>query len=296
MSDGDPGATRRVTRHRRPPSTIAAMTEGLLEELNDGVLTLTINRPEAANAIPPEVRNRIIEVLYDTSNDLRVRVVVLTAKGKNFCTGADLRVANAAVADAPKVEGSPERAMGDVGRAIRRGAQQLISAVMDCERPVIAAVNGTAAGMGAHLAFACDMIIAADTARFIEVFVRRGISVDGGGAYLLPRMIGVHKTKELMFLGNDLSATEAERIGLINKVVPADELEKATAEWAEQLAKSPTKMIALAKYLVNRSLDGDRATSFHEEAWGQDLMSTTTDFVEGTTAFAERRKPDFKGW
>ena len=140
------------------------------------------------------------------------------------------------------------------------------------------------------------MIVAADTARFIEVFVRRGITPDGGGAYLLPRMIGLAKAKELIFLGDDLASTDAERIGLINRVVPRDDLEAAANEWAERLAKAPTKAISLSKWLLNRSLDSNRQGAFEDEAWAQDLASTTEDFKEGVAAFIERREVQFRGW
>ena len=147
-----------------------------------------------------------------------MRAVVLTATGTGFCAGADLRGARRA--------GRASGIAGDVARMIRLGAQRLIAAVLDCEKPVIAAVNGTAAGIGAHLAFACDLVLAAESARFIEVFVRRGLVPDGGGAYLLPRLIGPQRAKELMFFGDALPAADAERLGLVNRVVPADELDE----------------------------------------------------------------------
>ena len=150
--------------------------------------------------------------------------MVLTATGDGFCTGADLRAGRRPAP--PRPEGAPDRIMGDASRMIRRGAQRLISAVLDCEKPVVGAVNGTAAGIGAHLAFACDLVVAAEGARFIEVFVRRGISPDGGGAYLLPRLIGLQKAKELIFFGDDLHAADAAALGLVNRVVPRDQLER----------------------------------------------------------------------
>jgi 2-(1,2-epoxy-1,2-dihydrophenyl)acetyl-CoA isomerase len=200
------------------------------------------------------------------------------------------------VPDNPRPEGAPERALGDVGRNIKRGAQRLIASVLDCEKPVIAAVNGTAAGIGAHLALAADLTIASDAARFIEIFVRRGITPDGGGAYLLPRIVGVKKAKELIFYGDDLPAPEAERIGLINKCVPADELAATVDDWATRLSTGPTKAIGLAKWLLNRSLESDRNTAFEEEAWAQELASRTEDFSEGVEAFIQRREVKFKGW
>lgn len=266
----------------------------LIRSLDDGVLRVTLNRPQAANAITPDQRDELVEIMAGASGDLNVRVVVLGATGKHFCTGADLRVSKIPEVSGPP--GAPERAVGDVGRNIQRGAQKLVASILDCEKPVIAAVNGTAAGIGAHIAFACDLILAADTARFIEVFARRGITPDGGGAYLLPRIIGLPKAKELIFFADDLPAADAERIGLINRCVPAADLATVTDEWARRLASGPTKALSLAKFLLNRSLDSDRTTAFAEEAWAQELASRTDDFQEGVQAFIERREVNFRGW
>lgn len=178
---------------------------------------------------------------------------------------------------------------------IRGGAQRFIAAVMDCEKPVIAAVNGTAAGIGAHLAFACDLVLAAEPAKFVEVFARRGIVPDGGGAYLLPRLVGPQRAKELMFFGDAVPAAEARAMGLVNRVVPAEELEKTAREWAERLAQGPTRALALTKRLVNASLDGDRASAFAAEADAQELCMTTRDAQEGVAAFVERRTPAYEG-
>jgi 2-(1,2-epoxy-1,2-dihydrophenyl)acetyl-CoA isomerase len=178
---------------------------------------------------------------------------------------------------------------------MRTRSQRLIRALWELEKPVIAAVNGVAAGLGAHLAFACDLIIASAEARFIEVFVRRGLAVDAGGAYLLSRLIGLAKAKELVFFGDDLSADEALRIGLINKVVPADALQTAAREWAERAANGPTFAIGMSKRLLNRSLESDLETAFDEEAMAQSLVTQSEDTKEGMLAFAERRQPVFKG-
>ena len=270
------------------------LEEQVLHKVDGGVSWITFNRPEVRNALTWDQRERIIGLLEDASADLAVRAVVITATGDGFCTGADLRAGRRA--GPPKPEGAPERIMGDAGRMIRVGAQRLMAAVLDCERPVIAAVNGTAAGIGAHLAFACDLVIAAETARFIEIFVRRGIAPDGAGAYLLARLVGPQKAKELIFFGDDLSAPDAQAIGLVNRVVPRDDLESAAAEWAGRLASGPTKAIGLAKWLINRSLESDRRTAFDEEAWAQELTVGTVDAGEGMKSFMERRKPEFKGY
>jgi 2-(1,2-epoxy-1,2-dihydrophenyl)acetyl-CoA isomerase len=268
----------------------------LLHRVENGVAWITFNRPDAANSITPSQRNRLIELLAEASASLHVRAVVLTASGtKAFCTGADLRAQQPGPSEPPPAD-APERAVGDVARLIATGAQRLIAAILDCEKPVIAAVNGTAAGIGAHMALAADLVIAAEGVRFIEVFVRRGIAPDGGGAYLLPRIVGMHKAKELIFFGDDLPAADAERLGIVNKVVQADELESAAREWAERLAVGPTKAIGLSKWLLNRSLDVDRTTHFGDEAMVQELVMHTHDANEGVNSFKERRPTEFKGW
>ncbi|NUS27696.1 MAG: enoyl-CoA hydratase/isomerase family protein, partial [Streptomyces sp.] len=202
------------------------VSDDVLHTVAGQVLTLTLNRPEALNAVTPDQRDLLIRLLADASADPGTRAVVITGTGRGFCAGADLRGGTA----------SGERVAGDVARVIRLGAQRLVAAVLDCEKPVIAAVNGTAAGLGAHLALACDLVLAAESAKFIEVFVRRGLVPDGGGAYLLPRLVGLQRAKELMFFGDALTAAVAERLGLVNRVVPDGELTKTAAEWAARLA------------------------------------------------------------
>jgi 2-(1,2-epoxy-1,2-dihydrophenyl)acetyl-CoA isomerase len=269
------------------------LDEQLTAREDGGVLWLTLDRPEAANAVTPDQRDRLIELLEDASGRLEVRAVIISATGKHFCTGADLRQSRPGPV---RPEGVPELVIGDVARMILAGAQRLITAVVDCEKPVIGAINGTAAGIGAHLALACDLVVAVEEARFIEVFVRRGLVPDGAGAWLLPRRIGLQKAKEMMFFGDAVSAAEAERLGLVNRVVPADELEKVAGEWAARLASGPTRSIGLTKALLNRSLDSDRATAFREEALAQELNMQTHDANEGVDAFKERRDPDYLGW
>jgi 2-(1,2-epoxy-1,2-dihydrophenyl)acetyl-CoA isomerase len=269
------------------------LAEQLAAREDEGVLWLTLDRPEAANAITPDQRDRLVDLLADAGARVEVRAIVITATGRHFCTGADLRRSRPAPV---RPEGAPQNVVGDVARMIEQGAQRLVAAIVDCPKPVIAAVNGTAAGIGAHLALACDLVIAAEGTRFIEVFVRRGLVPDGGGAWLLPRLVGLHKAKELMFFGDDLPATEAERLGLVNRVVPAEVLDKLAGEWAARLAAGPTRAIGLTKGLLNRSLDSDRATAFREEALAQELNMTTRDANEGVAAFVERRDPDYRGW
>jgi 2-(1,2-epoxy-1,2-dihydrophenyl)acetyl-CoA isomerase len=266
----------------------------VLRQIDDGVCWITLNRPEAGNAITAAMRNQMVEWLEEASADLAVRAVVLTGAGeKGFCTGADLRSQEPGP---PRPEGAPDRPVGEAARLVRMGWQRLITAVLDCEKPVVAAVNATAAGGGMHLALACDLVLAAEEAAFIAVFVRRGIAPDAGGAYLLPRLIGIQRAKELFFFGDELPAREAERLGLVNRVVPRSELHDLARQWAGRLASGPTRAIAAAKYLTNRSLESDRAAALWDEAVAQELVVGTEDCREGLRAFAERREPTFRGW
>src|ERR1039458_2247803 len=174
--------------------------EDVTRRIADGIAWITLNRPDAGNAMTQFMRDRIAEWVHDASSDLFVRVVVITAAGdRAFCTGADLR--GGRLPPRPKPDDAPESVVGEGSRMIRDGWQRLVTSILDCEKPVIAGVNGTAAGGGMHLALACDLVVAAEEAKFIEIFVRRGIAPDGGGAWLLARLVGIQKAKELFFFG-----------------------------------------------------------------------------------------------
>jgi 2-(1,2-epoxy-1,2-dihydrophenyl)acetyl-CoA isomerase len=178
---------------------------------------------------------------------------------------------------------------------MKQNSQRLIRTVLEVEKPIIAAVNGVAAGMGAHLALACDLVVMAAEARLIEVFSRRGIAIDSGGAFLLSRLVGLQKAKELVFFADDVPADEALRIGLCNKVVPRAELEAAARAWGERLAHGPTFALGLSKHLLERAYESGLETCLEDEALAQSLVARSEDMQEGMRAFAERRKPDFKG-
>jgi 2-(1,2-epoxy-1,2-dihydrophenyl)acetyl-CoA isomerase len=268
--------------------------DAILHRVESGVSWITLNRPTARNALTADQRTRLVDLLNDASADFGVRVVVITATGTSFCAGMDIRLGR--VDTARRAPDVPERVAGDVAHLVRIGVQTLIAAVLDCEKPVIAAVNGIAAGFGAHLAFACDLVLAAEEATFVEAFVRRGLVPDGGGAYLLPRLVGPAKAKELLFFGDALSANDAARLGLVNRVVPGIEVEAVAREWAERLAAGPTRSLGLTKWLVNHSLDSDRATAFRDESVAIDLNMFNADAREGIDAFTERRDPIFRGW
>ena len=274
-----------------------AMTESannITRELDDGILRLTIDKAEAGNALDADMREQLVEWFDDASDDLNVRCVVLTGAGdKAFCTGADLRNQRP---PRPRPDGAPPRAQGEAARLIQRGWQRLVTSVLDCEKPVIGAINGTAAGGGMHLALACDLVVCAHSARFIEVFIRRGIAPDAAGAWLLTRLVGIQKAKELFFLGDAVSADEALSLGLANRVVPDEELADAVTALAQRLAQAPTRAIAITKAITNRALDHDRSSALLDEAWGQELVTTTEDMKEGVAAFIERRDPTFRGF
>ncbi len=278
-----------------PTITETPSGNDVIRHIENGVARITLNRPDAGNAMTSAMRDQIGEWVQDASADLAVRVVVITGAGdKAFCTGADLRGGRAA--PRPQPEGAPDAVVGDGARTIRNGWQRLVGSILDCEKPVIAGVNGTAAGGGMHLALACDLVVAAEESKFIEIFVRRGIAPDGGGAWLLTRLVGIQKAKELFFFGDDVPASEAYRLGLVNRVVPRAQLEDTLQELAGRLANGPTKAIGVAKWLTNRSLDVDRATAFHDEAMAQELVTHTLDSKEGFASFLERRPSEFKGW
>jgi 2-(1,2-epoxy-1,2-dihydrophenyl)acetyl-CoA isomerase len=259
----------------------------VLHTVDTGVARITLNKPDAANALSPDQRNLIIRLLDEADGDPGVRVVVIGAVGRHFCSGADLRgVANSM--------GGP-RLVGSTMRTMLTGTQKLLSAILDCGKPVIAAVQGPAAGLGAHIAFACDLVVASEAAYFVEPFVTRGITVDAAGSYLLPRRIGLQKAKEMIFLGDRVSAAEAKDLGLVNTVVSEAGFAGAVDALAARLAGAATTAVSLAKRLLNASLDGDRAAAFLAEAMAQEIATRTDDSSEGVNAFLERRPPRFKG-
>ena len=267
---------------------------GLRSAVDGGVLTLTLDRPDVHNALDWRTRDALVAALDDASADLAVRAVVLTGAGERaFCTGADLRVP---MPTPPKPDGAPTRAQGEVARGIATGWQRVITAVLDCEKPVVAAVNGTAAGAGMHLALACDVVVMADSAKLVPVFVRRGIAPDAAGAYLLTRLVGPQVAKRLYLFGDDVLAADAQRLGLVAEVVPAGEVLTRASALAARLASGPTRTLAATKRLVNSALDADRATALSDEAWAQESVMTTEDAQEGVRAFLERRDPVFRGW
>ena len=270
------------------------LSEKVQFEIVDQVAWITINNPDKGNAMSPGMRDRMTGLFESLNGQFDARAVVLTATGqKLFCPGADISVGREY---AQRPDDAPALAVGEPRRMMLRGQHPLMSSILDCELPVIAAVNGTAAGMGVHLALMCDLVMMADHAKFIEVFARRGLVPDAMGTWILPRLIGPMKTKELMFFADDIPADYALELGLCNKVVPGEELIPSVMEWAVRLATGPTKAHMFTKWLVNRSLDVDRRTITEEESWAVELNNGTMDAQEGVNSFRERRDPNWRGF
>ncbi len=263
-------------------------------EIRNQVAWITIDNPDKGNALSPEMRDRMAGLINGCNGRFEARAIVITAAGRKlFCPGADISVGREF---APRPDDAPPLAVGESRRMMLEGQLKLMPAILDSELPVIAAVNGTAAGVGAHLALCCDLVVMADNAKLIEVFARRGLVPDGLGAWILPRLVGLQKAKELMFFAEDITAERALSLGLCNRVVPGDQLVEAVTEWAERLASGPTRSLMLTKWLVNRSLDVDRRTLEDNEAWAVELNNGTVDSAEGIASFRERRDPVWRGF
>jgi len=263
-------------------------------QVENKVAWITIDNQEKGNGLTPDMRNHLIDLFESFNGQFEIRSAVVTGAGERFfCTGADLSASRQNNGHSEKTT-SP--ATGEIRRMMLDGSIKLMNSVLDCEIPVIASVNGTAAGIGAHLAFCSDLVITSETARFIEIFARRGLVPDGLGAWILPRLIGIQKTKELMFFAEDVSAEEALRLGLCNCSVPASELETKSREWAERLATGPSRSYMFTKWMLNKSLDVDRMTLAEYEAWAVEVNASTHDSKEGVVSFQEKRNPEWKGY
>lgn len=260
---------------------------------NRGLGRLTLARPEAKNALTWQMRDRVSELMEAASVDVGVRAIVIQGQGGAFCAGADLRMPQP---PPPRPDDAPPRVAGEIATLVARGWQRLAVSILDCAKPVVAAVDGVAAGGGAQLALACDLVLASDRAQFVQVFVDRGIVPDAAAAHIVTRLVGPQRAKELFFLGERVDASMAHALGLVNRVVPSDELADLVELWASRLVAGPTRAIAVTKSLVNRAYESDRLTALRDEAVGQEVVQATEDAREGVRAFVERRDPDFRGW
>ncbi len=256
--------------------------ETILYNVDEGVLTITLNRPDVLNAFNRRMTDESQDAFKKAERDPEVRCIVLTGAGRAFSSGEDLKSRSA--------EGE-----SDFGSTLRQRYNPLVSKMRNIEKPVLGSINGVAAGAGCSIALACDLRIASEKARFMEVFVRVGLVPDSGSSFFLPRLVGLGKALEMAFLGDEVGADEALRTGLVNRVVPAEELESATRELALRLAKAPTRAIGLAKRAINRALTMDLDQALEYEVYGQETAGSSDDHKEGIAAFLEKRTPNFTG-
>ncbi len=253
-------------------------------DVRDGIATVALNRPDALNSLTHEMKQELLDAFKAVERDDAVRAVVLTGEGRGFCAGEAL--------DEELVK--PDRPPG-IGATLRKYYNPLIEKMRGVDKPIVAAVNGVAAGAGVSLALACDFRLASDKASFLQAFVKIGLVPDAGGTFFLPRLVGLAKAMELCMLGDRIDAAEAERIGLVNRVVPQPELMAETTKLAARLAASPTKAIGLMKRAFQHGSRSALDDQLAYEADLQDIASATADFREGVGAFLEKRAAVFKG-
>ena len=258
------------------------MVDSLISAHSDGVLTLTLNRPGALNAFTVEMKEALLAALKDAARDPEVRVLVLTGAGRAFSAGQDLKERQG-----PNV--------ADLGTELRARYNPIIKAMRRLEKPIIGAVNGVAAGAGVSVALACDILIASEGATFVEAFTRVGLVPDTGSSWFLPRLVGYARAAEMMFTADPVDATTAERIGLVNRVVPAEDLISEANAMAAKLAQSAPLALALAKRALNRAMDSSLAEARDFEAQLQSVAGRSQDHREGVAAFVEKRPARFSG-
>ncbi|MCU1428809.1 MAG: putative enoyl-CoA hydratase echA14 [Actinomycetia bacterium] len=262
----------------------------LLIEKDQGVGSITLNRPAAKNALTIEMRDGIVDALRDFRADSAVRAVLLTGTGDAFCAGMDLSASTVAQA------GREDFSTRLTSEALRVGVQTFIRELWELDKPTIAAVNGTAVGPGAHLALACDFVLVHPGTRFLWSFHRWGLVADAGGAYLLPRLVGLPRAKAIVMLGEGITGEEAVATGLVYRCVEdSNELAAEAATLATRLAAGPTRSFGLSKRLLNASFETDLAHSLELEGHFQSLATTSPDLVEGMAAFREKRDASFTG-
>jgi 2-(1,2-epoxy-1,2-dihydrophenyl)acetyl-CoA isomerase len=248
-----------------------------------GVATVTINRPQRKNAVTGDMWGQLAETFRTLSADADVRCVVITGAGGEFCSGADLSARSAS--GRPVHQLAAMRSVNDAALSLHRMPQ-----------PTIAKVRGVAVGAGCNLALGCDLVVAGETARFSEIFAKRGLSLDFGGSWLLPRRIGMHRAKELALFGDIISSSEARDLGLVNRVLPDGELDAFVDGWARRLAAGPPIALALTKRMLNNSLNVTMEEALDDEGAAQTVNFGTKDTLEAMEAFAQKREPKFKGY
>jgi 2-(1,2-epoxy-1,2-dihydrophenyl)acetyl-CoA isomerase len=258
--------------------------EIVLVKKENGVGWITLNRPEFLNACDIETLKKLQTVLKQMENDPEVRCLVITGAGRAFCAGADLQSLKRRA-----LEGGVS-----VSEDLRVGFNPVLSKIRNMDKPVIGMINGVAAGGGLGIAFACDLRIVSESAKFIEAFVKVGLVPDCGASYTMPRLLGVAKAMELAFTGDGIDAKEAERLGLANRVLPTEKLEPETRALAEKIASGP-RAVGLSKRTIYKALTLDFDSALENEAYMQEIASSSYDHKEGLAAFNEKRPPKFKG-
>ena len=275
-----------------------ATEDSVVTSVDNGVLRIVLNRPERRNSLDVVAVGRVIAVLEAAATDDALRVIVLEGTGEDFCAGADWVAANSANPASPANSASSDDQRPRAGSLQRRmplQAHRLIQLLLEIQLPVVAVVRGWAAGLGFQLALAADFAVAADTASFWEPFIERGFSPDSGSSWLLPRLVGLARARELLLLGRTLSGTEAASWGLIHASVPAAEVEAEAAKLVERLGSGPTVALGLAKRCLSRNLEESLAHAMENESLALELSSRTADFREGLAAFTQRRAARFTG-
>ena len=258
------------------------MFKFLTLEIEAGVATITLNRPEVYNAFNNGLSFELQDALKQADNDEHVRVVVLTGAGKAFCSGQDLKAAM----------GEEKSSFLD---SVQNRYNPIIRAMRNMPKPIVGKINGVAAGAGCSLALACDVVVAADHVKLVEVFVNIGLVPDSGSSYFLPKLVGYNKAFELCTLGTKVTASEALELGMVNKVVPIGHLDGAVKIYTDYYANAPTKAIGLMKKMLNKAQSASLDEMLDYEAQCQDIAGNSHDFEEGVNAFLEKRKPEFKG-
>ena len=251
-------------------------------EVNDGIAEIMLNRPDVFNAFDDTQSYELQDALKLAKRDNNVRVIVLTGAGKAFCSGQDLKA----------IAGAKNRSLRD---SLDKRYNPIIKAMRSMPKPIIGKINGVAAGAGCSLAFACDFVVASEHASFIEVFINVGLVLDSGSSYFLPRLVGSARAFEMSTMGSKVKAEQALEWGMINRVVPADELDQSVSEIAAYYAKAPTKAVALMKQMLNKSFHSDLDEMLEYEACCQEIAGNSDDYKEGVSAFNEKRKPNFTG-
>jgi len=254
----------------------------ILYQKNDSVLTITLNRPEAYNAIDDALSYELQDALKAAERDIEIRVVILTGAGKGFCSGQDLKA----------ISGIEKRSFID---SINKRYNPIIRSMRNMPKPIICRLNGVAAGAGCSLALACDIIVASQNAILVEAFVGIGLVLDSGSSYFLPRLVGSTKAFEIATMAPKITGQEAFNLGIANRIASPETLDDVVNEIANYYANAPTKAIGLMKKMLNRSTSSDMETALEYEAFCQEIAGNSEDNKEGVLAFIEKRKPEFKG-